>query len=84
MHIIVAYDVEAKRTEKFKKICQIYLVKIQNSVFEGEISEAQLMKLKDHLENETKKNETVEIWVTSKILKTIQIGTSRGIEGGII
>ena len=26
MYVIVAYDVDAKRTEIFKKICQVYLI----------------------------------------------------------
>ncbi|MHB1440277.1 MAG: CRISPR-associated endonuclease Cas2 [Cuniculiplasma sp.] len=84
MHIIIAYDVETKRTEIFKKICQIYLVRIQNSVFEGDITEPQFMKLKDRLENEIKEEETVIIWITSKILKTVQLGARKGIESGII
>jgi CRISPR-associated protein Cas2 len=84
MHVIIAYDVEAKRTEKFKKICQNYLVKIQNSVFEGDINESQLMRLRDSLERETKEGETVRIWVPSKIIETIQIGRHNSIEEGII
>jgi len=80
MHVIVAYDVEAKRTERFKKICQIYLIKIQNSVFEGDIDESQLMKLKDRLKEEIKEDETVKIWITSKILQTFQIGVVKSIE----
>jgi CRISPR-associated protein Cas2 len=84
MHIIVTYDVEAKRTEVFKKICQIYLVKIQNSVFEGDINEPQLMKLKDILQKETKSGESVRIWITSKILQTVEIGRHDPIEDGIL
>jgi CRISPR-associated protein Cas2 len=84
MHLIIAYDVEAKRTEKFKKICQNYLIKIQNSVFEGDISESQLMRLRDVLEKEIKQGETVRIWIPSKIIQTIQIGRHNSIEEGII
>ena len=84
MHVIVAYDVETKRTEIFKKICQIYLGRIQNSIFEGDITEPQFMKLKDRLENEIKEEEKVKIWITSKIVKTIQFGARNEIENGII
>lgn len=84
MHIIVAYDVEAKRTEIFKKICQIYLLKVQKSVFEGDINKPQLMKLRDILEKETKSGETVRIWITSKILRIVEIGRHDSIEDGII
>ena len=84
MHIIVTYDVEANRTEKFKKMCQIYLIRIQNSVFEGDIDEPQLMKLRDLLEKEIKEGESVKIWITSKILETIQIGKYNAIQDGIL
>ncbi len=84
MHIIITYDVEANRTEKFKKMCQIYLIRIQNSVFEGDIDEPQLMKLRDLLEKEIKEGESVKIWITSKILETIQIGKYNAIQDGIL
>ncbi len=84
MHIIITYDVEANRTEKFKKMCQIYLLRVQNSVFEGDINEPQLMKLRDSLEKETKEGESVKIWITSKILETIQIGKYNAIQDGIL
>ena len=75
---------EANRTEKFKKMCQIYLLRVQNSVFEGDINEPQLMKLRDSLEKETKEGESVKIWITSKILETIQIGKYNAIQDGIL
>lgn len=84
MHLIVAYDAEAERTEIFKKICQIYLVKIQNSVFEGDINEPQLMKLRDLLEKETKSSESVRIWIIPKILRTVEIGRHNPMENGIL
>ncbi|MCL4345208.1 MAG: CRISPR-associated endonuclease Cas2 [Candidatus Thermoplasmatota archaeon] len=84
MHVIIAYDVTANRTDKFKRICQIYLIRIQNSVFEGELTEAQLMRIKDILVKEVKEDETVRIWLTSKILKSINIGTKKDVEDGFI
>ncbi len=84
MHVIIAYDVTANRTEKFKKICQIYLLRIQNSVFEGDLTEAQLMKINDILSKEVKEDETVRIWLTSKILKSINIGSKNDVEDGFI
>ena len=84
IHVIITYDVNANRTEKFKKICQIYLLRIQNSVFEGELTESQLMRIKDILIKEVKEEETVKIWLTSKILKSINIGTKNDVEDGFI
>ncbi|HCT93645.1 MAG: CRISPR-associated endonuclease Cas2 [Bacteroidetes bacterium GWE2_39_28] len=46
MYIIAVYDVGQKRVGKMLKLCRRYLNWIQNSVFEGEISEAKLMELK--------------------------------------
>jgi CRISPR-associated protein Cas2 len=46
MYVIAVYDVGQKRVGKMLKLCRRYLNWIQNSVFEGEISEAKLMELK--------------------------------------
>lgn len=45
MYVIAVYDVSAERTVKMLKLCRKYLHWIQNSVFEGELSELQLKKL---------------------------------------
>ena len=45
MYVILVYDVAQKRTAKMLKLCRRYLSWIQNSVFEGEISEVQLKYL---------------------------------------
>lgn len=47
--VILMYDIEAKRTNKALKICRKYLSWIQNSVFEGEITKNNLLKLKQEL-----------------------------------
>lgn len=46
MYIILVYDIGQKRVGKMLKICRRYLNWIQNSVFEGELSEVQLKQLK--------------------------------------
>lgn len=45
MYIIAVYDIGEKRVTKMLKLCRQYLHHIQNSVFEGEISELQLKEL---------------------------------------
>lgn len=50
MFIILVYDVNVKRVAKVLKTCRKYLHWVQNSVLEGEISEANLKKLKAELE----------------------------------
>jgi len=46
MYIIAMYDVGEKRVGKMLKLLRRYLNWIQNSVFEGEISEVKLLELK--------------------------------------
>jgi len=46
MYVIVVYDMEADRTHLMLKLCRRYLVHVQNSVLEGEISEGDLATLK--------------------------------------
>ena len=54
MYIVLVYDVSqedhgTKRWSKIFKPCKRYLTHIQNSVFEGEISRAQLASLQQEL-----------------------------------
>ncbi len=46
MYVILVYDIGEKRVGKMLKLCRKYLNWIQNSVFEGEISEVKLEELK--------------------------------------
>lgn len=45
MYVILVYDFGEKRVAKMLKLCRKYLFWIQNSVFEGEISEVKLKEL---------------------------------------
>jgi CRISPR-associated protein Cas2 len=49
MYIIMVYDIGEERVAKVLKIGRKYLTWIQNSVFEGEITEANLIRLKKQL-----------------------------------
>lgn len=46
MYVVLMYDVGEKRVGKMLKLCRQYLNWIQNSVFEGEITEVKLTELK--------------------------------------
>jgi len=46
MYVILVYDIGEKRVGKMLKLCRKYLSWIQNSVFEGEITEVKLKELK--------------------------------------
>lgn len=45
MYVILVYDIEEKRVGKMLKLCRRYLNWIQNSVFEGELSDVKLKEL---------------------------------------
>ncbi len=45
MYVILVYDIEEKRVGKMLKLCRQYLNWIQNSVFEGELTEVKLKEL---------------------------------------
>ncbi len=48
-YAIVVYDIEVERIDKVRAILRRHLFRVQNSVFEGEISEAALKALKVEL-----------------------------------
>ena len=45
MYIICTYDVKSKNCPKFMKLLRRYLFHVQESVFEGELSEVRLKEL---------------------------------------
>lgn len=45
MYVILVYDISDKKVGKMLKLCRKYLNWIQNSVFEGEITEVKLKEL---------------------------------------
>ena len=47
MYVIAVYDVEEKRVSKMLKLFRRYLHWVQNSVFEGAITEVKLKELQD-------------------------------------
>lgn len=57
MYVILVYDFGEKRVGKMLKLCRKYLNWIQNSVFEGEISEVRLKEMTMLSEKFMKKEE---------------------------
>ncbi len=45
MYVILVYDMKQQRVSRMLKLCRRYLHWIQNSVFEGEISEVKLTEM---------------------------------------
>lgn len=50
-YVFVMYDVEEKTCPKIFKICKKYLSHYQNSIFRGEITQAQLIHLRREISN---------------------------------
>lgn len=49
MYIILAYDVVSGSQHHVSKCCSMYLHRIQRSLFEGELTEKQLIQLKTEI-----------------------------------
>lgn len=79
MWIILTYDVNEKRVDKIRKISLQYLIRIQNSVFIGNIGRANLRILKEKLKKEIVESEdSIQFFILrdEKIVKRIKIGKS--------
>ncbi len=81
MYVTLVYDIGEKRVGKMLRLCRKYLNWIQNSVFEGEISEVRLKELILKAEKIMKKEEDDSLIVfsspTNKFLDKQIIGKER-------
>ncbi len=80
MYLILVYDVSIERVSKVLKTCRKYLTWVQNSVFEGEISESDLIKLRDDLERIIESSDSITIYKlrTTAYMEKEQIGKLKG------
>ena len=56
MYVLLVYDINEKRVAKVLKICRAYLHWVQNSVFEGEITEGKFKEFQSKLKRVMKKD----------------------------
>ncbi|MEM3555308.1 MAG: CRISPR-associated endonuclease Cas2 [Candidatus Micrarchaeia archaeon] len=49
MYVIIAYDINVERVNRAKAFLRMYLTWVQNSLFEGEITESDYMEIKKGL-----------------------------------
>lgn len=83
MFVILVYDFGEKRVCKALKRCRKYLTWVQNSVFEGEISEGNIKKLKMELDKVMVKSEDSLIiysFASTKYTKREEIGTPKNVQ----
>lgn len=77
MYIILVYDIKVdekgqKILNNVFKVCKRYLCHIQNSVFEGELSEGQILKLKCEIDRLIRKDFDSVIIFKSRNKKWLQ------------
>jgi len=87
MFVIMVYDVNVKRVAKALKISRKYLHWVQNSVFEGEITQAKFVKLKNELKDLINKEEDSVIFYilrSTSYTKREIIGLEKGGEENFI
>lgn len=87
MFVILVYDFNEKRVGKALKISRKYLNWVQNSVFEGEMSNANYVKLKKELERLINPQEDSVIFYTfrtQKYSKREEMGLKKGGDDFII
>ncbi|MCY9512041.1 CRISPR-associated endonuclease Cas2 [Paenibacillus larvae] len=78
--VILVYDFGEKRVTKALKTCRRYLNWVQNSVFEGEISEVNLKKLKADLKkimDEDEDSIIIYTWRTLRYTKREIMGVEK-------
>ena len=66
MYVIIVYDVSTKRVTKVCNLLRQYLTWIQNSVFEGELTESQFLDVKTKLKKAIKQTEDSIIIFTNR------------------
>ena len=87
MYVLIVYDIGVERVTKVHKLLKGYLNWRQNSVFEGELTEAQIEKLKYGLKTIVNLDtDSVLIYIArdEKWLKREELGNQRGTTANII
>jgi len=81
VYLIVVYDINVNRIDAVRKFLKTYLTWIQNSVFEGEVSESQFAEIKTTVKDLIDEKQDSVIFYKLKSRKLVDketIGTSKG------
>ena len=80
MFVIIVYDTEAKNCVKLHKHLKKYLYWNQNSVFEGSITEAQYVQIKDIISEQRAEKSHITLYrmENEKLITREEIGTGQG------
>ena len=87
MYIVIVYDVQQKRVNKICKFLRGHLSWVQNSVFEGEVSDGQFFKIKRGLEKLiNKKSDSILIYrvLSKKWLEREVMGIEKNLTSNLV
>ncbi len=87
MYYILVYDINEKRVQKVHKLLKRYLNWVQNSVFEGELTEGRFEAMKIELEKRMKADEDSVIVYKLGSLKYTEreiIGVEKNLTGNLL
>lgn len=87
MFVIMTYDVGVDRVSKVLKVGRKYLVHIQNSVLEGELSQAQYRALLSEVRRVIREDtDSVRFYVlrTTQYMRVEELGSPRREEGNFL
>jgi len=65
VYVIAVYDVQADRTRLFLNYLRRFLIHVQNSVFEGEVTEGELERMRNGPEDLLEPGESTIIYTVS-------------------
>jgi len=81
MYAIIAYDINVERVNKAKSFLRMYLTWVQNSLFEGEITESDCMEIKKGLSDIIKQEEDSVVFYlfsSNKLFTRETLGKKKG------
>lgn len=87
MYVLIVYDISVERVTKVHKCLKCYLNWRQNSVFEGELTEAQIEAVKNDLRRIVdEKTDSVLIYIArdEKWLRREEMGNQRGTTSNLL
>jgi len=86
MYLIIVYDTEKNNCVKLHKLLKRFLNWNQNSVFEGNVTEAQYVEIRTLLEEKRAAESFITFYAidSAKLLKKEELGQSRGNTSNIL
>lgn len=83
MYVIIVYDIKVERINDVRKYLRTYLNWVQNSVFEGEVTKAELRRMKSEIKEMINEKEDSVLIYEVRLRKYIE-RELMGIEKGEI